>query len=135
MRNMSSAPLSEGARTGQTFDAEQQRHAHRIKRCRYRLDRRFSEGRQLRQFLITEQAYAGLELRQRLLKGHGIKEIIDQGAADQIAGMEGKRSEEHTSELQSLMRISYAVFCLKTKPQLRSNNTGQRIINKPNART
>src|SRR3546814_3321287 len=27
----------------------------------------------------------------------------------------GTRSEEHTSELQSLMRISYAVFCLKTK--------------------
>src|SRR3546814_10257231 len=27
--------------------------------------------------------------------------------------MGGKRSEEHTSELQSLMRISYAVFCLK----------------------
>src|SRR3546814_8717779 len=27
----------------------------------------------------------------------------------------GDRSEEHTSELQSLMRISYAVFCLKTK--------------------
>src|SRR3546814_4455907 len=27
----------------------------------------------------------------------------------------GYRSEEHTSELQSLMRISYAVFCLKTK--------------------
>src|SRR3546814_4650494 len=29
-----------------------------------------------------------------------------------------QRSEEHTSELQSLMRISYAVFCLKTKNQL-----------------
>src|SRR3546814_3959329 len=28
---------------------------------------------------------------------------------------EGGRSEEHTSELQSLMRISYAVFCLKKK--------------------
>src|SRR3546814_4890430 len=28
-----------------------------------------------------------------------------------------KRSEEHTSELQSLMRISYAVFCLKNKKQ------------------
>src|SRR3546814_2202358 len=27
------------------------------------------------------------------------------------------RSEEHTSELQSLMRFSYAVFCLKTKPR------------------
>src|SRR3546814_8399249 len=29
--------------------------------------------------------------------------------------MTGMRSEEHTSELQSLMRISYAVFCLKKK--------------------
>src|SRR3546814_2032778 len=29
--------------------------------------------------------------------------------------MSGRRSEEHTSELQSLMRISYAVFCLKKK--------------------
>src|SRR3546814_10007978 len=29
--------------------------------------------------------------------------------------LSGKRSEEHTSELQSLMRISYAVFCLKKK--------------------
>src|SRR3546814_9131728 len=30
-------------------------------------------------------------------------------------GIGGMRSEEHTSELQSLMRISYAVFCLKKK--------------------
>src|SRR3546814_5540741 len=30
-----------------------------------------------------------------------------------------RRSEEHTSELQSLMRISYAVFCLKKKTQTR----------------
>src|SRR3546814_4819302 len=29
----------------------------------------------------------------------------------------GQRSEEHTSELQSLMRISYAVFCLKKKQE------------------
>src|SRR3546814_3912671 len=35
----------------------------------------------------------------------------DAGAADIV----DKRSEEHTSELQSLMRISYAVFCLKKK--------------------
>src|SRR3546814_10779391 len=33
------------------------------------------------------------------------------------------RSEEHTSELQSLMRISYAVFCLKKKIQLFTSNT------------
>src|SRR3546814_6654445 len=32
-----------------------------------------------------------------------------------LAGLIGFRSEEHTSELQSLMRISYAVFCLKKK--------------------
>src|SRR3546814_8139707 len=32
-----------------------------------------------------------------------------------IAAAEGQRSEEHTSELQSLMRISYAVFCLQKK--------------------
>src|SRR3546814_6307155 len=32
-----------------------------------------------------------------------------------LARMEAARSEEHTSELQSLMRISYAVFCLKKK--------------------
>src|SRR3546814_6653053 len=31
------------------------------------------------------------------------------------AGLDATRSEEHTSELQSLMRISYAVFCLKKK--------------------
>src|SRR3546814_5950484 len=32
------------------------------------------------------------------------------------------RSEEHTSELQSLMRISYAVFCLKKKNEKKDNN-------------
>src|SRR3546814_8732864 len=39
------------------------------------------------------------------------------------------RSEEHTSELQSLMRISYAVFCLKKKNDARFENK-QEIINK-----
>src|SRR3546814_7419318 len=43
----------------------------------------------------------------------------------------GIRSEEHTSELQSLMRISYAVFCLKkthdcTEPHQRQNMTPDR---------
>src|SRR3546814_3302537 len=36
----------------------------------------------------------------------------------------GRRSEEHTSELQSLMRISYAVFCLKKKNT--NNNINQK---------
>src|SRR3546814_6643958 len=34
-----------------------------------------------------------------------------------VADLDVLRSEEHTSELQSLMRISYAVFCLKKKKQ------------------
>src|SRR3546814_10464496 len=41
-------------------------------------------------------------------------------------GVKIKRSEEHTSELQSLMRISYAVFCLKKKkkqPRNHNNHT------------
>src|SRR3546814_4097278 len=39
------------------------------------------------------------------------------------SGGSSKRSEEHTSELQSLMRISYAVFCLKKKTNKTSNTT------------
>src|SRR3546814_7010355 len=35
------------------------------------------------------------------------------------------RSEEHTSEIQSLMRISYAVFCLKKKKKTTQNNHKQ----------
>src|SRR3546814_10801912 len=34
-----------------------------------------------------------------------------------------RRSEEHTSELQSLMRISYAVFCLKTKKKTQTHKS------------
>src|SRR3546814_2656933 len=37
-------------------------------------------------------------------------------------GVRQPRSEEHTSELQSLMRISYAVFCLKNKTQNQKNS-------------
>src|SRR3546814_3386076 len=40
-----------------------------------------------------------------------------------------RRSEEHTSELQSLMRISYAVFCLKKKKHNKTNNTAKIDIN------
>src|SRR3546814_3450223 len=47
-------------------------------------------------------------------KGFGIKGRGLLGIAF-VPEAEGKRSEEHTSELQSLMRISYAVFCLKKK--------------------
>src|SRR3546814_9995379 len=45
------------------------------------------------------------------LQPHGIKQLLHLGGNRS----EPVRSEEHTSELQSLMRISYAVFCLKKK--------------------
>src|SRR3546814_7998105 len=42
-------------------------------------------------------------------------ELVDAGAVEiyDLLAIESLRSEEHTSELQSLMRISFAVFCLK----------------------
>src|SRR3546814_6527495 len=44
------------------------------------------------------------------------EQLADMGAAFlERTAIQRKRSEEHTSELQSLMRISYAVFCLKQK--------------------
>src|SRR3546814_7203033 len=44
---------------------------------------------------------------------------VDRHRADEIAAaLATVRSEEHTSELQSLMRISYAVFCLKKKKNI-----------------
>src|SRR3546814_2963407 len=54
---------------------------------------------------------------QEVASRHG--EIRPQKGKDAcgLATLMGRRSEEHTSELQSLMRISYAVFCLKKKKQ------------------
>src|SRR3546814_5082578 len=43
--------------------------------------------------------------------------------------LRASRSEEHTSELQSLMRISYAVFCLKKKKNIRINDKLHHRIN------
>src|SRR3546814_10773214 len=43
---------------------------------------------------------------------------VAEGEAETVAAVGRHRAEEHTSELQSLMRISYAVFCLK-KTRLR----------------
>src|SRR3546814_2177154 len=42
--------------------------------------------------------------------------------AASVSAMANSRSEEHTSELQSLMRISYAVFCLKKKKNKATQN-------------
>src|SRR3546814_9538377 len=46
---------------------------------------------------------------------HNGADLVDRSSKD--ARQRGERSEEHTSELQSLMRNSYAVFCLKKKTE------------------
>src|SRR3546814_5553406 len=52
----------------------------------------------------------------RALARHGIEpDVIVGTSIGAVVGGVHLRSEEHTSELQSLMRISYAVFCLKKK--------------------
>src|SRR3546814_10794298 len=48
-----------------------------------------------------------------------------EAAGDEV---EQRRSEEHTSELQSLMRISYAVFCLKKKKQIEKSKINRQPI-------
>src|SRR3546814_2407553 len=59
--------------------------------------------------------------------------FADAAAADQRKELRRKRdrfrSEEHTSELQSLMRISYAVFCLKKKKITKISYTSNKYKN------
>src|SRR3546814_2254280 len=51
------------------------------------------------------------------------------GRPPPVSGSSAPRSEEHTSELQSLMRISYAVFCLKKKKnQIHNKDTRHTLI-------
>src|SRR3546814_2994417 len=67
-------------------------------------------------------------LQEQLLKAGLVKKSkVAEVAREQHKARHGKgpsqpRSEEHTSELQSLMRISYAVFCLKKKNNTRTKS-------------
>src|SRR3546814_2037601 len=59
-------------------------------------------------------------------EAHGLEAFRAQGAGGlppPARGVLGARSEEHTSELQSLMRISYAVFCLQKKKQTKTHHS------------
>src|SRR3546814_8993697 len=61
-------------------------------------------------------------LRDRLRAGLFAERL--EGRTDHVIGVRGAaRSEEHTSELQSLIRISYAVFCLKKKKNKLEHST------------
>src|SRR3546814_3646609 len=57
----------------------------------------------------------------------GGKRARDLDAPALAARQREGRSEEHTSELQSLMRISYAVFCLKTKKKITKQRTTRSV--------
>src|SRR3546814_1048308 len=77
--------------------------------------------------LPEESRYASKDWRwriSRITNDHGqlLRDQLRISRRSQLRN--GSRSEEHTSELQSLMRISYAVFCLKNKNNVRySANT------------
>src|SRR3546814_6730777 len=77
---------------------------------------------------LTHALLDGMEGALASLKGSGVRALVITGSGrafccgahldyftDDQLGPDAGRSEEHTSELQSLMRISYAVFCLKKK--------------------
>src|SRR3546814_4339764 len=69
----------------------------------------------------TEQAVRETVEQAERIAGTNIEDVWVNfsagGLISDIASVEVERSEEHTSELQSLMRISYAVFCWKKKKQ------------------
>src|SRR3546814_5415440 len=74
------------------------------------------DGRGLAGTIRAEQAdnLATTDLERDVVDRDGVAILLAQSADGQHRGNRF-RSEEHTSELQSLMRISYAVFCLKKK--------------------
>src|SRR3546814_6644361 len=65
---------------------------------------------------LTARTIAALA-RELAAIDRAMKTLIQEHASPALCSSKGLRSEEHTSELQSLMRISYAVFCLKKKKQ------------------
>src|SRR3546814_6223157 len=71
--------------------------------------------------LAGDEGRAIIWFRHQPIPGFGktAEELVEEGKAEAVLwtldSMDEGRSEEHTSELQSLMRSSYAVFCLKKR--------------------
>src|SRR3546814_3949060 len=71
----------------------------------------------------------GKEPPRRIAHLHVFRVARETALVDRIPDLSQGRSEEHTSELQSLMRISYAVFCLKKKKSNKQNKYIPTTIN------
>src|SRR3546814_2761102 len=67
--------------------------------------------------MLSDDGLDRLRAIYNLPAGQPAYDPLRQFDADETTYASYGRSEEHTSELQSLLRISYAVFCLKTKKQ------------------
>src|SRR3546814_4697087 len=98
---------------GYTHRLSNRRNRHRFNSYGFAVD-------ELKKLLPRNLAYLNPdEMAERaLVNGDWIEIASDNGTIDAMVEADETirpRSEEHTSELQSLMRISYAVFCLKKK--------------------
>src|SRR3546814_9956396 len=80
-------------------------------------------------WLVDEEG-AGLPIKKISLGRKGLRKTLNLGIRRGDESID-YRSEEHTSELQSLMRISYAVFCLKKKKQLTQHKPEHHIYHTP----
>src|SRR3546814_10321637 len=83
-------------------------------------DDRSSQG-ELIEAPVQQEGFAVGDPPEHVERAAGEREHADVQHLDDDQGVHRPRSEEHTSELQSLMRISYAVFCLKKKNKKQNN--------------
>src|SRR3546814_10908600 len=83
------------------------------------------EGRvgALGRLVVKDEEIADIDIFAQRLAIVAVALGVAEGAGREQRHQPRDRSEEHTSELQSLMRISYAVFCLKKKKNTASNDT------------
>src|SRR3546814_1893470 len=101
-----------GAVDADAFGAEAHRRLHRALHRAAEGDAAFElVGNALRDELRVDLGFADLDDVQRHVAARHRAELLAQ--LFDVGALLADRSEEHTSELQSLMRISYAVFCLK----------------------
>src|SRR3546814_4661871 len=76
---------------------------------------RIADRAQRRHELLDHRQAAVARRRLRVAGDEALDDAVFQRVEADHGQAPARRSEEHTSELQSLMRISYAVFCLKKK--------------------